>query len=252
MQDSPEISSREEPVRPGTGDVEPVLAQIAPGWLFRILALAAIVLVVLSLIAIALRHSDLHQHWTGFVQLFHLDMERNIPTWFESAVLFLDALLLALIARHEIADRSRWRFYWALLAAIFLLLSLDEIAGLHERLITPVREALGAGGPFYFAWIIPVGGAVIVLGFAYLRFLMALPRRSFRLFTLSATLFIGGAVGVEMVGGAYYEAQGHTPIYDLITAAEEILEFAGAITFAHALADHARRTGMRWTLSFGR
>jgi hypothetical protein len=88
----------------------------------------------------------------------------------------------------------------------------------------------------YFAWIIPVGGFVVMLALLYLPFLRSLPPRFGGLFILSAVLYVGGAVGMEMPGAAYFEVHGkHNFTYQSITIVEETLEMLGAALFAYAL-----------------
>src|SRR5690606_19747598 len=61
--------------------------------------------------------------------------------------------------------------------------------------------------------------------------LWRLGRRFRLLFGLSAAVFLSGAIGVEMLGGRYYEANDETfdLTYRLYQTAEEILEFTGLI-----------------------
>lgn len=167
---------------------------------------------------------------------FLLDQEANLPTLFAFGLLVFNSILLALIGARALLAQQRFRFHWALLAALFFLLAFDEAASLHERLNEPVRAALGTSGGFYFAWVIPVGGIAALLAFSYLQFLHALPAPLGRLFVLSGALFVAGALGVEMLGAAYYEANGKlTMTYQIIATAEETLEMLGLAVFAYTL-----------------
>src|SRR5690606_2124325 len=104
--------------------------------------------------------------------------------------------------------------------------AVDEFAIIHERLIKPVREALGTGGLLYFAWIIPYLVAVFALAVLVGPTLWRLGGRFRLLFGLSAGLFLAGAVGVEMLGGRHYEARsGDVDLtYRLYQTVEECLE----------------------------
>ena len=53
---------------------------------------------------------------------------------------------------------------------LFVFVSMDEALAIHERLNGPVRAALGTGGLFYWAWIIPYGAAAILIALAYIPF----------------------------------------------------------------------------------
>jgi hypothetical protein len=53
---------------------------------------------------------------------------------------------------------------------------------------------------------------------------------------IAAALYIGGAVGLELVGGRYAEMHGLKNLtYSMIATAEETLEMAGVIVFIYAL-----------------
>ena len=56
---------------------------------------------------------------------------------------------------------------------------------------------------------------------------------------MAATLFIGGAIGVELVGGRHVELHGRQNwTYSMIVTVEESLEMAGLIVFIWALLDY--------------
>ena len=140
--------------------------------------------------------------------------------------------------------RSGGRFvrHWVFLALTFAYLSLDESAYLHEILIEPLRNRLGTGGLLYFAWVIPGAAAVLIFGLAYLRFLWNLNRRSRFLFVAAGLVFVGGALGFELIGGALAESFGFESIrYTVIMTIEETLEMCGLILFVFALVDYLRR-----------
>lgn len=179
------------------------------------------------------------------------DEEANIPTFLAFGLLLFCSVLLALIAARAFLARQAFRFHWALLAALFLLIAFDEAAALHERLSGPVRAALDASGWLYFAWIVPFGGFVAVLALLYLPFLRRLPAPFGRLFVLSAALYVGGALGMEMPGAAYYEAHGKRNFtYQLLTTVEETLEMLGAAVFGYALMRFLAHAGGGVRLAF--
>lgn len=219
----------------------------------RALGLVAFLLAMASLSLEVLRMStgqDLltfltgRDHSYGIRGLFSLGNERNIPAMFSAALLLFAALLLLVITLHERNRGARDVAKWAILSAGFLLMSIDETVSIHERLIEPTRQLLGPGnlGVFYFAWVIPGSALVLVLGAFFLRFLLRLPAATRCIFILAATLYLGGAIGMELVNGRYRELHGTEIIYHLMITAEESLEMAGAILFIYGLlrylADH--------------
>ena len=117
-----------------------------------------------------------------YIRLFDLNREANIPTWFVSLLLTLNAFILAIIAMRTKAQQGHYYTQWFVLAAIFLYLSIDESALLHEMTEKPVRRVLHVSGYLYFAWIIPAVCCLIVLGVYIRRFLFELPKNTRWLF----------------------------------------------------------------------
>ena len=78
--------------------------------------------------------------------LFDLDEEESFGTWFSAGLLFLVAGV-ALLCGRRARSVGQPSIAWALLGAGFLILSIDEVVGLHETANT-VTE---------FSWAIPGG-----------------------------------------------------------------------------------------------
>lgn len=166
---------------------------------------------------------------------FNFNLEANLPTYFSSLVLMGNAILLGLIAYfHKKRDEKYWK--WAVMAIIFFILSIDEMIKIHDHFRSPMEKLLGTSGIFYYAWFIPYGIVTILLGIAYCKFFMALPKRILKLFIYSAILFITGAIGFEAIGGMYDEQYGQDNyVYYLLYTIEELLEMFGSILFFYAL-----------------
>ena len=169
-----------------------------------------------------------------------------MPTWFQSSLLLGCAAVLAQIAVLRANERSDDVGRWRGLAAIFLFLSIDETAQLHERsmkLLLPVLDVLSLrpsegirsffrAGIFHYTWVIPAAAVVVTLLLVYLRFLLALPSPVRRLCVIAAALYVGGALGLEMAGGLYASLHGRAqPVYSLLASGEEVAEMAGALVF---------------------
>ena len=168
--------------------------------------------------------------------IFNLDEEGNIPTLYAAVTTLLSAGLLAVIATARKRQEKRDYLYWAGMAIIFFYLAVDDGVALHENIIRPLRDALHTSGALYFAWVIPYGVFVIVIGLIYLRFLFSLPSRVRYLIIFAGILYVGGALGFELIGGYWTELYGQESIvYALLTTCEQSLQMAGILVFIYAL-----------------
>ena len=166
------------------------------------------------------------------LRLFNLDEEANLPTWLSSSLLLLSSLLLWGISRSAGEYGRRWGY----LAVVFAALSLDETASIHELLIVPLREQLHLTGALHFGWVLVGIPAVVLIAVLYYRPVAKLPSRIKYLAGLAALAYVGGALGLEMVGGAYADRYGEqTLIYGALTSAEENCELAGLYIWIYAL-----------------
>ena len=163
---------------------------------------------------------------------FSLSYEGNLPTWLSTALLLSCALALALIGEGKAAARDRFAGHWLGRAAVFAYLSLDEFVSIHEHMNT----WFDFGGFLYFGWVLPAGAAFGLLGLAYLRFLGHLPAPVRRRVCLAAALYVGGALGVELVLGWWTDRAGDENLgYALIDFVEESCEMLGAALFLDTL-----------------
>ena len=161
--------------------------------------------------------------------LFHLDREPSVPTWWSAGVLALAAAACGAAWRAGRGERRSW--FWAVLAAAFAGLSVDEVAMLHETFGGALAAKLPgpAGGLLTYRWILVGGPVAGLFAAAAVPFLLALPRQTAGGLALAGGLFVGGAVGVEALNGRAAAAVGADSLrYALGTVVEEVLEMAGA------------------------
>jgi hypothetical protein len=185
----------------------------------------------------------------GLTRLFDINNENSVPVWYSSATLLLCSFLLWLISATKKRQDEKYINYWRGLSIIFLLLSIDETASIHELLI-PFGSVVNTSGFLYFFWVVP--GIVFVLSVAliYLKFLMALPTQIRRLFLAAGIVYVLGAVGLEMVGGHYFDSYIRENLTTAsawtnfsmasILAVEEFLEMLGILIFIYALLSYIK------------
>jgi hypothetical protein len=175
----------------------------------------------------------------GIASLFNVSAELNIPTWFSSSLLFTSSILLAIIAIDEYKTRRRYALHWTALSGVFLLLSVDEVSALHERMGGIIQGAFKSGLLNDLSWTVPA--VVIVLGFAaaFACFTLNLPAKTRRLFMLSAAFYLGGALVLEAIGGIWQAHGGGSRVYTLMSTMEECAgEMLGLTIFIYALAGY--------------
>ena len=225
----------------------------------RVLFLAALLLLITGLVA-----ESVWNLWgrDGPLEiLISLDLANDsaIPTWYSSLALLFCSILLAIIAAAKKRTAQPYILHWSFLSGILLLLSIDEVAAIHERagnvlgyLVTDM--GFTPSGFIYYFWVVPGTIFVLAVLLAYVRFLLHLPKRTRLLFLAAGGLFVAGALGVEMLASLQASAVGtieknatknaleaisleaiqRIP-YSVRLIIEEGLEMLGVILFAYAL-----------------
>jgi hypothetical protein len=219
--------------------MEPTRFVIRPRLVFRLLVAIIIILIALSLAGQISKYFLGHGRLLGFVRVFHVDYEPSVPAVFSVIMLLLSAVLFWVIASAE-RHRGRRSIGWYGLAALFAYLAFDEGAELHDLATRPLRALFDLGGIFHFAWVLPALVAVVLIGLIYARFIAALPAQTRRWVIIAASMYVAGALGVEMVGGAYLDAIGERNFrYELIVTVEEGLEMLAVALLLRTLLIHA-------------
>lgn len=217
----------------------PNVVEISAVRVRRLLLGITVVLVLLHIAAILVNARQGLPWESSLALLVSLNSESNLPSWFSSVLFLSCAGVLAGIASNQGGRRAR---PWSGLAILFVGFSLDEAASLHERLIAPLRNLFDiTEGVFFYAWVLAAIPAVVLLGLVYARFILGLRQPHRGRFLLAASLFLGGALGMELVGGVIDSAYdpGDQVLYQIVVVLEEWLEMLGLIVFLHALLSYA-------------
>jgi hypothetical protein len=74
---------------------------------------------------------DIHGPWEEFgldllIHAFDMNAEADVPTFYNTILLFIPFLLCAVIAAWKTLAKDKFRIHWAGLALLFLYLSTDE------------------------------------------------------------------------------------------------------------------------------
>ena len=216
---------------------------IQPMKVCRILLVLVICLVLVSFIG---RSSEQifgfeNDFLQELVRQFDVSREKNIPTWYSSMALIGSSLLLGFIAFAKKTAKAPYAGHWSALSIIFVYLSIDEAAVIHERLNQPLRQMLGIGDVVLDSWVL-FGAVFVTIGFlVYVKFLIHLPKKTRCLFLGAGAIFVGGALGVESVNTYFKRLYGdETLIFATLTSVEEFFEMAGIIVFIYALLSYIK------------
>lgn len=166
-----------------------------------------------------------------------LDRENSLPTWWATILLAIagsSMLLTGMLERGQLA--STWRG-WRWLGIGFLYASLDEAASLHEH-FGRLLMGLQTGGLLTYSWVIVGLAIVAVVGALFLPFLLRLPRRTAWRLVIAGAIFLGGAIGVEMFGGAVSQSADTGFAFQALFMLEETLEMLGVILGIRAVLLH--------------
>ncbi len=227
------------------GDEITIGLPLRPAELLRWLLLVATALAAISAVGTTAVVLGVHLPH-DLVARFDVDGEMTVPAWYSALQLFFCALLVASIAHRT--RGGRWTRHWWVLAAGFVVLSLDEAASFHETLNDKLHSLLGHGPTFI--WAIPGMIVAGIVGVLFVRFLRHLPARTRRLFVIAGFTFVFAAAGLELVGSAIIDAHGgpdrddstrNLP-YTAETTVEEFLEMAAVALFVYALASYDATT----------
>ena len=216
----------------------PFSLSIDPARVGRVLGWSIATLVVLHLlgrVAVSRGHDSVH----GLVPLFNLGNEYNVPSLFSTMLLLAAGGILLLIAHDAGRGSGRFRRHWILLGVTFIFLGIDETLGFHELLNAAVLQFATPTGLLFFPWVIVAIPIVAVFGLLYLPFLLHLPRRTAAGFAVAGTIYVGAAIGLEMIGAAIVDGSGRqTLAYTASQTLEEAFEMAGVALFIYVLLDY--------------
>jgi len=133
---------------------------------------------------------------------------------------------------------------------IFMFLSLDEIAQLHE-LSGRILGMFGRGsGIFYNMWVIVAGFALVIFAVFYFRFWLSLPAKPRKLFLIAGIIYVFGAVGFEMLESWAHDASWARVVVPGFVTIEETMEMSGVILFIYSLLHHLKTITGEFIISF--
>lgn len=227
-----------------------MVLDVKPKTLVRILAGIIVCLTITHFVSQYLKHVGGYTHQWGLERQFNLVNEANLPAWYSAVALLLSALLLSVVAGRERRAGGRDAWHWTGLALIFFYLSLDEAAQIHEMMTA--FDGLHPTGIFYYSWVIVGVAFVGLVALCYLGFLTRLPVTTRWTFVSAGSLYVAGALGIEMLEARYhYVSHTWTDLsYALLVGVEEPLEMTGIALFIYGISSYLARSGGTLSIRF--
>lgn len=189
--------------------------------------------------------------------LFNLDTEGTVPTWYSSVQWFCAGAMFALFAVHALRTKMRGALSIAILALACIAFSMDEIAEIHER-VGAAADALMSNGTRNGTalwstglWPFVVGIPVIAMLAMALRgtrhiFLARSPQALMLLIAGFIVMFTG-ALAIELLANLIDAAAPRGGAFLAQVVVEELMEMLGVTLIAWSASSllHAYGFGLK-------
>jgi hypothetical protein len=233
VSDGPSAGTEVAPVAPRPIDWAAIAASLQSVWIG-----AFVVVNVLNAFVIASGDYD-HE---GYLWVL-LDSESNPSTWFSSVVLLV-AGGSALVCR--LVDREAHERFWAIVGAVLVAMSFEEVAQVHELVSGNLSSGLEDASPLTAAWVLPALVGLVILVIVVRA---AAPRAERQLMwglAVGTVLFAIGAMGFEVLNSEdilFGDAARDERRVLVIATIEENLELIAGLVLARTVVKHLLRIG---------
>ena len=215
--------------------------KLAPKSVLAFFLFVIVIIYFLSLAAVLVKY-----HFDGeyfrLTQFFDVGIEDNIPTIYSVVALVFAGVVCFVTWSTSKTLGAKDAIYWFFLGVVMVFLGFDEGATIHETIGSWVKRNYHGEGYFQWLWVVPYGVLTAWFAAAYFPFLMRLPNKTRLGLILSGAIFVGGAIGVEMISAAEYEAAKEAGVrslkYYLLYSLEEFMEMLGIALFIYYVLDY--------------
>ncbi len=178
---------------------------------------------------------------TQIIGYLDVEAERSLYTWYSTCILLLTGFIASCHADRVGRHGPHFR-QWVGIGVLFVYLSADEMLSIHEKLSAIGGRIVEPTGFFRYAWVVPGLFLVAVVAFALFSLVKDLPKRQ-RFWTIvSGAVFLGGAVGMEMISGKIaFALSRDTLLYQAVNSLEEAMEVIGVLMFLWVVASLERQ-----------
>ncbi len=181
------------------------------------------------------------QHGALFELSARLDVndENSVPQWF-SQLLFLCVGVLALFSAH-LSDQRSARALWTVIGVIGILLSLDDVATLHEFVLQTLHNTFfldTAPSALVNAWLIVVPFIVLIGALLGWWAWHALPRRTMLLLMIGGITYVAGKILMDSLANNVDDLFLDS---GLMQGLEKIFQYSGISVVLYAILDYLER-----------
>lgn len=190
-------------------------------------------------------------HTFGLYDYFHLGKEANLPSYISALLILGASILCGLIALHQRQIGAPLVKHWSILASGLVFMSFDEATQIHDGILGPMFSSyFGRGeGIWHFGWYVPFIPLVVAIAIYFMPFLKRIPRKYVGLFILAGCVYVGGAIGVEMIQSyiSYHEIGGGAMAMSLLI--EEMCEMMGMVVLIYTLLLYMSEEQVEYSIS---
>lgn len=204
--------------------------------LFWVIVLVVSLHIILQVAAYILKTDN--RVFNDVVNRFGLDEELSFPTWVNSMLAFIVAGLAWLVGKHQTIRVKQHA--WYLIAWGGLLVSIDEVAALHELVLQGLHilANFGEGSQSLIAnaWMLVLPIVLIVLVIVSKILYKGLPKSTFKNMLFGVGIYILGAVVVEYLSIPFDKS---LLVYNIgMVVIEETLEMMGVLLIIKSILIH--------------
>lgn len=193
----------------------------------------------------------LGQPFDKITVLLDLDGEANLPTWYSSIQLFLTACFFGVFAYRKVSKKEKVSWLLLVWPLVFVFLSLDETAQIHEWL-GRWSDVILPGGTREHTLFWSTGIWMFLLGVPFFVFMLGLilgtgaylsgrGRAAITLFFTGLLMFVGAVAGIEFIANL---VQNGSTGQILEIFFEDLVEMIGETFFLWGAYEMLRSYGM--------
>lgn len=205
-------------------------------WLITVIAILAIVHLIMQYLDLNVYH-QLNGQVFEISNRVDFDDEASIPTWISQVILLgisLSAFFAAFLQKQVQAKQA-----WTSIGVVGLILSIDEVAALHELILQTAHLILyQESRPTIYqnAWIVLLPFIVALGALLAVKIIKHVPRKTTFLMIVGAGILVFGAAVVDALTNA--DNVNTFAIKGVMVAIEESLEIIGTSTIMYAILDY--------------